>query len=284
MKENVILYHGNCSDGTFSAWCAWKKFKDNATYIPMIYKNDFNINDLPEIENKNVYIFDFSFEKEIVEYIQSKAKSFILLDHHEGAYKKLSCCKNCFFDLKKSGAMISWNYFFPNVEAPNFIKYIQDGDLFKFNYPETKPFYRSIENGISFEEIDKLLDENKLTEKIEIGKELDNYSNGILNNLAKEAIEVNVLGYNGYMVNAPSVFASELGSKLAKDINSFCIVWNEKKEVIKCSIRSVEEFDSTIISNHFGGGGHKCASAYQFNNYQDFINSFTKKNTIKNKI
>lgn len=34
LKEIVIIYHAQCRDGLGSAYAAWKKFGDNASYIP----------------------------------------------------------------------------------------------------------------------------------------------------------------------------------------------------------------------------------------------------------
>src|SRR3990167_9491025 len=34
MKNIVVIYHGKCPDGFSAAWIAWKKFGDDAEYIP----------------------------------------------------------------------------------------------------------------------------------------------------------------------------------------------------------------------------------------------------------
>lgn len=139
MKDILVIYHGNCTDGFGAAYAAWKKFDNSADYLPIIFGEP-----IPDLRNKDVYILDFSFPKETYLEILKIAKKVVLLDHHEPAYKALCGCSGCFFDLSKSGSVLAWEYFHPHISIPKFMTYIQDGDLLQFNYPETKAFYRGI--------------------------------------------------------------------------------------------------------------------------------------------
>ena len=49
-KENLVIYHGKCSDGFGAAYSAWKQLGDSADYVPMTYDD---IEDLPNIKNRN---------------------------------------------------------------------------------------------------------------------------------------------------------------------------------------------------------------------------------------
>jgi hypothetical protein len=34
LTDTVVIYHADCRDGFGAAYAAWKKFGDNASYIP----------------------------------------------------------------------------------------------------------------------------------------------------------------------------------------------------------------------------------------------------------
>ena len=270
-KPTIVFYHGNCTDGFCAAYGAWKQFKEEAEYIPMSYSNDLKYSDLPNLKDKNVYVLDYSFEKPIYEEILQDAKSVNLLDHHATAYKKLCGCKGCFFDLTRSGAMIAWEHFNPNTPIPKFIHYVQDGDLFKFKYNETKPFYRALNLlDTTFESYSRLENEDFLNSQIEIGKHLDKYYQSQILDLKKNAKKVTLLGHEGLMVNAPAMFTSELGNMLAKEIGTFSLVWEDRDTYVKIGLRSVDSFDVSKIAEHFNGGGHPQAASFVLNSMHEF--------------
>lgn len=281
-KKNLVIYHGgNCSDGFGAAYSAWKNLGDTADYVPMVYGQEF----MPEVKDKNVYILDFSFDKEVYEDILTKATSVNLLDHHKTAMKSLCGCKGCFFDLNKSGAVLAWEYFNPKLEIPLFIRYIQDGDLYKFKFPETKPFYAAI-NMVEkrFALWNQFEDVKFLEQFLESGKLIEQNLKMQMKEIAQDAKPCNLLGFEGLMVNATSAFASDLGNTLAKKSGTYALIWYQKNnDVVKCSLRSVDTFDASQIALHFGGGGHPQTCAFTVNSLEDF-NHMIKTNAIQEKI
>lgn len=252
MKDILVIYHGNCTDGFGAAYAAWRKFGDKANYLPMVFGDP-----IPDLTNKEVYILDFSFSKEIYLEILKIANKVVLLDHHKPAYKALCECKGCFFDLGKSGSVLAWEYFHPNIPVPKFMIYIQDGDLLQFNYPETKAFYRGInaiprefKDWISFE------DSHHLDNIIKEGMTLRIFFESQVQQIIQNAKPVVLMGKEGIMVNATYIFATEIGEILAKRCGTYALIWYEESNKIKCSLRSVPDFDSSEIALHFGGGGH----------------------------
>lgn len=271
-KENVVFYHGNCTDGFGGAYSAWKKLGDNATYVPLEHAGGLSLDQLPNLKDKNVYIIDFSFEKDLYEEVLKIAKNVQLLDHHKSAYQKLCGCKGCFFDLNRSGAMIAWQYFNPDVEPPYFIKLIQDGDLWKFKYEDTNPFYRAIHMmEEKFEVWQQLENEDFISKTIEDGKLLNRFYMSQVEEIAKEAKSVMINGQLGLGVNGPRMFASELGNVLAKRSETFALIWHERPEYVKCSLRSVPEYDCSEIAAVYGGGGHPQSASFTLPSLQKFL-------------
>ena len=60
-KKVLIIYHKNCNDGFGSALVAWKVFGENADYYATTHSMK-----PPDVTNKDVYILDFSYSKEII--------------------------------------------------------------------------------------------------------------------------------------------------------------------------------------------------------------------------
>src|SRR3989338_10708254 len=80
-KDIAVLYHGSCPDGFGGAYAAWKKFGDTAEYIPV--KHGWPV---PEgLAGRKVFILDFSYPQEEMDFIVETAGSVTILDHHLGA-------------------------------------------------------------------------------------------------------------------------------------------------------------------------------------------------------
>jgi len=60
--------------------------------------------------------------------------------------------------MERSGAMITWNHFFPNQEAPRLIDHIQDRDLWQFQNSETEKLGSNLSYPYDFDIWDKLME------------------------------------------------------------------------------------------------------------------------------
>ena len=128
-NEVVVLAHANCLDGLASCHAAWMHFKDTADYKFMMHGDD-----LPNMVGKHVYMVDWSVKANVMDAILCVAHSVTVLDHHESAEKEL---QRFFdedqisgtFDMKRSGAGITWEHFHPNKQMPYSYKLIQMRDL-----------------------------------------------------------------------------------------------------------------------------------------------------------
>lgn len=137
-KTDYVIYHGGCCDGFASAYSIWKYFKlndekqlDNIIFYPAKHNTFHNTH--PDVYNRNVVICDFSYNKNLLLKMIKQANSLIVLDHHKNAENELESIpdKNKIFRMDKSGAVITWEFFFPNISVPKFIKYIEDRDIWK---------------------------------------------------------------------------------------------------------------------------------------------------------
>jgi len=152
----LVIYHANCADGFGAAFAAWMKLGDEAEYVPMLYNQHF-----PPIDcnDRDIYILDFSFDRQRMDVLFSRAKRVVWLDHHKTAFEmwvatgyldkyssftNLSEPHHIILDNNKSGAYLAWEYFHPGEEVPLFIRHIDDYDRWQFKLDGTKAFNKAL--------------------------------------------------------------------------------------------------------------------------------------------
>lgn len=150
----LVIYHDNCADGFGAAFAAWLKFGDEAEYVPFKYGQPlseyFSGWFLPE---RDIYILDFSFSKEVMDQLFKLAKKVVWLDHHKTAFERWCETEREWYetddgsiilDNSRSGALIAWEYFHPGKEVPMLIKHIDDYDRWQFKLEGTKEFNKAL--------------------------------------------------------------------------------------------------------------------------------------------
>lgn len=182
--KELVFYHGNCLDGVSAAYCH-KQYSSvtedgEAKYIPMAH-NEINIPAIQEkLSNvdlsqvKRVYVLDFNLDKDCYHYLLNANNDIqiVVLDHHKTAKEAIEKLdeefsgKNIqfYFNLKYSGAVLSYLYFntqfgIPNDESvldyvvktqvPTWIKMVHDRDLWQWKYKDTKFFTTALFSKIS---------------------------------------------------------------------------------------------------------------------------------------
>lgn len=260
--KTYILYHAHCTDGTGSKYAAWKKFKNNAEYIAVNYGNP-----IPEmIPGSVIYIVDFSYPRDVLEALRSLHQRVIVLDHHKTAEEALKGVTDCHFDMTKSGAVLTWEHFHPNVPVPALLLDIQDRDLWQFKRENSK----FVHQGISLAKGKMDVWDRCATmpshygKMVDSGKVLLKKQEMSVDSYVKNKIKtIKFLGYKVGITNTTDL-ASEIGNgiceskELAVDF-AICYSITTDNEAL-LSFRSVGEMDVSEVAKKFGGGGHQNAS------------------------
>lgn len=140
-KTINVLYHSD-EDGIAAAYAAWLKFQDSANYVRVQYGQPFpNITINSESE---IYIVDFSYDRETLISLNEIVKKLVVLDHHKTAKDALEGLEFAKFAPSMSGATMAWHYFHPDVPMPVAIKLVEDYDLYKFDFPQTRAFIAGV--------------------------------------------------------------------------------------------------------------------------------------------
>lgn len=264
-KEKIIvIYHGDCHDGFGGAFAAWKKFRDSAAYIPAHDRSQPEI----DVTGKETYIIDYSYPKEMLLKLQQKAERLVILDHHISAKESVKAIREHVFDNNLSGTGIAWKYFHPEIPMPRLLAYVQANDLWSFTLPHSREIGKFLSTvNFTFSDWEKLAqkfeNENDFKGIVERGEIYSEYFDFICDDLVKQAEPVEFDGHKILAINAPRIFRSELGHKLAIKHPPFSIVWNEHQGAWHFSLRGDGSIDLTEIAGRHGGGGHKNASAFR---------------------
>lgn len=262
-KPILVVYHGECSDGWTAAWTAWKKLGDTAEYLGAQYRPT----DVFDVDDREVYILDYCPTRpELLDY-KKRAKSLTVIDHHKTAEARCHGLDFCIFDMNRSGAGMSWDYFHPNVPRPRLINFVEDRDIWRWAYPESRTVTAvlfSYEHG-NFQLWSDLVDriENELPAIMQIGEALERADAISVKGCKEHSMLAKFAGYHDVpVVNASGTNISDLLNQLAPD-NYFAVGWYQRSNgTFKYSVRSKGDFDAAKFAERFGGGGHKGASAF----------------------
>lgn len=263
-----VIYHAGCNDGFAAAWVAWKYFGDNAKYIPFSYQDD-----VPAFNDEDeVYVLDFSFPPlDMLEW-QGRLKKFVVLDHHKtvlddvnDSVVNMEELTSLTYDATRSGCVLAWQFFFPEKLVPYLLTFIEDRDLWNWEYKSTREVHLMISTiKLTFDNFDALLEsfQSNSTKYIDIGKTLGAYEDNMVRRIVSNAYYTNFLGRGTIVpvVNTP-VLQSEVGHELCKD-SPYAVMWSDVGRNRIYSLRSAGKVDVGELARSLGGGGHKNAAGF----------------------
>lgn len=248
----VVLYHAECADGFGAAWAIWKRFP-TARFIPVKHGNP-----LPAgLEEQRVVIVDFSYARETLEALAAQTEALLVLDHHITAEKALAGLPYAYFDMKKSGAVLAWEWAH-DQPAPWLLNYIQDKDLWTWALPSS----REISAALASHPFDYQLWSNFQQKDLEQeGRAILRYENELVSKLAAQAT---LIDFQGAIVPSvqTAILTSQVGERLSAQ-HPFCVMWHDRDGRRYYSMRSREDgADVGAIAASFGGGGHTHAAGF----------------------
>lgn len=265
MKPIVILYHAECPDGFGAAWAAWKKFGKKADYIPIAP------NELPQIfpKRKEVYLLDHCYLTPALLKLRMANERVVAIDHHATNASHIKHASERVFDINHSGAVLAWQYFHPAKKIPTLLKYIEDGDLWRFRLPKARFFLPYVySRPFDFKEWDALArgmeSARERKRYLTLGKALADYKRVLVEEAASKAELVQFGAYKALAVNSSSKrFHSEVGNLLWQKHPPLGIVWRVERGMIHVSLRSDGTVDVGKLAGQFpGGGGHPRAAGF----------------------
>jgi oligoribonuclease NrnB/cAMP/cGMP phosphodiesterase (DHH superfamily) len=193
----------------------------------------------------------------VLEEMARDAASLVVLDHHITAETTLADLPYAYFDLKKSGAVLGWEWAH-DEPAPWLLRYIQDKDLWHWALPNSREISAALASyPFEFE----LWDSFQQQELERDGRAILRYENELVGKLASLAVPMQFEGVIVPAVHSP-VLTSQIGERLSVH-HPFCLIWHDRNGRRYYSMRSREEgTDVGAIAASFGGGGHTHAAGF----------------------
>lgn len=266
MSRPLIIYHAPCTDGFGAAYAAWLQFGNEADYLPAAHGRYPDI----DVTGRVVFVLDFSFPKETMLEMAKKAKVFQVIDHHKTAKEAVGDLPGAIFDMTKSGARLAWEFFHPTKPVPRLIQYIEDRDLWKWQYKPDSEFVLCYLDTVeySFEEWHRVrleLDtyagyaELKRTGAVMRQKEA-----WLAANQAKDGEPVLINGIEGTRYNGGGMFTNDIAHEFYEKNGTFGMLWRIEKGQLRVAFRS-QTMDVSQLARKFwrNGGGHAAAAAFQ---------------------
>ena len=266
----LVIYHANCLDGFGAAYAAHLHFKSKGLAC------DFHAarhGDPPPAccRDREVYIVDFSYKRPILKELCEQVTNMVILDHHVSAQRELEGLQHEYanleihFDMNRSGAVLSWEYFHPDTPTPQLLLHVQDRDLWRFELKHTEE--------ISVALMSYPHDFDQWGEWAKIGADLrtliaegcaiNRFRHNMIERYKTRAVLGSIAGYQVPIVNCPGVIASELLGELAER-QPFAAGYEDHGDERSWSLRSRGEtaVDVAKVAELFGGGGHYHASGF----------------------
>ncbi|HKN85714.1 MAG TPA: phosphohydrolase [Nitrospiraceae bacterium] len=249
---DIVLYHADCSDGFGAAWALWKKFPTaefkavKHGYPPPL-----------DLDGRHIVMVDFSYNRPTLETMAQQAASLQVLDHHVTAQDALAGLPFAYFDLKKSGAVLAWEWAHQQP-APWLLQYVQDKDLWTWSLPGSREINAALASyPYDFHVWDALRQDMLEAE----GRAILRYETELVGKIAASAV---MLPFQEAVVPVAqsSVLTSQIGERLSKD-HPFCVIWHDRDGRRYYSLRSRDDgADVAAIAMQYGGGGHTHAAGF----------------------
>jgi hypothetical protein len=168
------------------------------------------------------------------------------------------------FDMNKSGAGLTWDFFFRDEQRPALIDHVEDRDLWRFALPGTReiqaavfsyPYYFDIWDNLMRWPINDLRTEGRAIER--------KHHKDIAELLGVVTRRMNIGGHNVPVANLPYTLTSDAGHKLAEHEPFAGCYWDTPDGRV-FSLRSRDDgMDVSEIAKQYGGGGHRNASGFR---------------------
>lgn len=280
MTKPLCIYHGNCADGFTSAWVVYTKFGTQVDFHPGVYGVE-----PPDVVGRDVLLVDFSYKRPVLDKLAAVAKSITILDHHKTAAADLenlplpppgidwpekACGASALFDMTRSGAQVTWDYFYPADKRPLLVDYVGDRDLWLFQLPlsrEVNAFVFAHEYAFDIWDYlhASMRDHMDVQRVADMGGAIEKKHHKDVAELVRVTRRtMRIGGLDMPVANIPYTLTSDAAHLMAQHAQGVAACYWDTPSGRVFSLRSTEEGpDVSAIAKTYGGGGHKNAAGFQ---------------------
>lgn len=287
----TCYYHKNCLDGFTSAWLVKKRYPETQL-VPIDYGDEPTI-----FENDVLYIVDFTFpDPEVMNRLIDTARVTYHYDHHgdklpivqqlldewsdTGRYHSV-------FDTSRSGAGITWDALHPDQNRPWLVEYIEDRDLWKLEYDESRIFaegLRTMPYTVDNWDYSNTLSGHDYVMGVGV-EAIKRRLKRCQHQIAQTTCKVGLHLEDGTVLVVPTSElkdnrdASEQTNMMLEMMDSPVVMAYLKKRDGRMRFRvTVDEkrYVASDIAKRFGGGGHAGTAGFEIDSSHDFAKQIFK--------
>jgi len=274
----MCIYHGKCQDGFSAAWVVREALGEvNVDFVPGVYQKD-----PPDVTGKSVVMVDFSYKYDVLLKMAETANNITIIDHHKTAEADLSrinhrrlaecgyCPINLVFDMTKSGALLTWEHYYPGLEAPLLLQHVSDRDLWEFKLNGTREVTASLfSEEYDFKRWTHLM--RHCTEGSAEWQAMHDEGIGIMRKHDKDIKELLQIvqrrmvigGVDVPVASLPYTMTSDAGHIMSKDECFAACYWDTPEARIFSLRSNPGGQDVSSIASLYGGGGHAQAAGFE---------------------
>jgi len=284
MTPIACIYHKDCIDGTTAAAVVLRKFPD-AQCFPVGHSTAAQ--ELKEIFpqiplDAVLYIVDTTHGLEMA---LERGQSVVVIDHHVGERERVEHIAemnaHCtyIFDNERSGASLTWTYFFPDEQLPALVAHVEDIDLWKHALGE------NTEHAANYL---ALLRNDPASIRVHLDEDIKAiYAHGaILTRLARQEVALLIeiapvpVAIGTHVVAAFNItnhtlnVQSACGHELAKLHGAAVALYTIRGDIVRFSFRSLDDQSPSALelARVLNGGGHRNSAGATMRT-QDFISN-----------
>jgi oligoribonuclease NrnB/cAMP/cGMP phosphodiesterase (DHH superfamily) len=269
----LLIFDGGCIDGMGAALSFYLKHRNKFEYYPGIRTEP-----PPNVTGRHVYMADFAYKRPLVEEMAKTAQSVTIIDHHRSTMLEYSDGSTdvfgategnltVLFNMNQSGAMMAWLYWHNEEDCPRLFHHIQDIDLWRFEFDQTREITMGLRSHpYRFDVWKRFLTKRGLEKLRKEGEAIGRFNTLKVDDLYENRFMATINGYRVPVCNAPNFFASDLGNKMCEGYPFAATFAQLADGRWQYSFRSNSDgVDVSEIAKVNGGGGHIRASGCTVN-------------------
>lgn len=285
--SDVVLYHAGCPDGFGAAWLLQRMLVPDAQLVPMDWHQP------PPAEawvtDGNLWSVDYCPDGNYLDELGGVLDIITVFDHHQSSVKEIGDRPHftgigAFLDASDLGALDHTSIVIDQSHSgiglvaryakhvtgegiPWFVKYIEDRDLWRFDFFDTKNVSAAIASLPMTVEAWNSLAAADPQQVIAEGMAINRYREQLVEQCAASSVRVHLDEWDVQCSVSPYAIGSDVAGLLAErspdGIGAYCILHPDR---VQFGLRSRGDGpDVAQLAERFGGGGHEHASGFTVN-------------------
>jgi len=259
-------YQDDSIDSFLGAWVIWKH-APNATFLRHLEGIDYSA-----LKDKDIFCIGSTYPLGRLLSFSHYCRTLTIFGREEtfraeSIYHSKGLAPNTtiLHDMERSLSHTLWRFFKGDMVKPRLFDFIEDKELWRFRYTETRAITTALMGyPHNFEVWDQLLSQDNLQTLVNEGRiQLKHLSRDVESLIRNTQRRISFNGFEVPIVNAPAFLSKEAGIQLAQGEYFVMCYWdtNTGREYELISTNS--DFNVSELVRPFGGSGSKHLASFK---------------------